>query len=73
MSEADNPVFDRKKTAYCAEFAVAHLSAFRPHYKRGEILGKGPEVWRNVSEHCLVAGIFADILAEKLHLPPDQR
>lgn len=65
--------FDRQKTAYFADFAKSHLSAFRPHYKQGETLGKGPEVWRNVSEHCLVAGVFADILAEELSLPADQK
>lgn len=73
MTEVIDVDFDRKKTAYCAKFAVLHTSVFRPHYKEGQTLGKGPDVWRNVSEHCLVAGIFADILAEGLNLPPDQR
>lgn len=65
--------FDRKKTAYFSDFAKSHLSAFRPHYRQGETLGKKPEVWRNVSEHCLVAGAFADILADELHLSADQK
>ena len=65
--------FDRRKTAYFAGFAQSHSSAFRPHYRQGETLGKGPEVWRNVSEHCLVAGVFADILADELHLSVDQK
>lgn len=75
MAETVNTArdFDRGKTAYFADFAKSHLSAFRPHYKQGETLGKGPEVWRNVSEHCLVAGVFADILADELHLATDQK
>ena len=73
--KAENPQLniDRRKTAYFSDFAKSHLSAFRPHYRQGETLGKGPEVWRNVSEHCLVAGVFADILADELHLPADQK
>ena len=65
--------FDRRKTAYFSDFAKSHLSAFRPHYKQGEILGKGSEAWRNVSQHCLVAGVFADILADELHLSADDK
>lgn len=65
--------YDGPKTAYFAGFARSHLSAFRPHYRQGETLGKGSEVWRNVAEHCLVAGVFADILADELHLPAGQR
>src|SRR3990167_1664323 len=65
--------FERRRTAYCSKFALSHLSSFRPHYQRGETLGKGPEIWRNVSEHCLVAGIFADILSEEFGLPEAER
>lgn len=75
MTEIINPLpdFDSKKTAYFTDFAISHLSAFRPHYKRDEILGKKPEIWRNVSEHCLVAGVFADILADELQLSTVQK
>jgi len=75
MTESISPTqdFERGKTAYFADFAKSYLSAFRPHYRQGETLGKGPEVWRNVSEHCLVSGVFADILSDELHLPPDQK
>lgn len=74
MSEmAPAQISGKEKTAYFAQFAKSHLSAFRPHLKQGETLGKGPEIWRNVSEHCLVAGAFADILADELHLPTDQK
>ena len=65
--------FNKLKTAYFSDFAKSHLSAFRPHYRQGETLGKRPEVWRNVSEHCLVAGVLADILADELYLPEDQK
>lgn len=63
----------KRKTAYMQSFATSYVDSFRPHYKMGETLGKGPEVWRNVSEHCLVAGVFADILAEGLALPQADR
>ncbi len=63
---------DRAKVAYMAEFAASHLSAFKPH-KTGETLGRRPEVWRNVSSHCLGAGVFADILAAQLDLLPEKR
>lgn len=75
--------FVRKKRNYCRVFAVSHLSAFRPHYKKGETLGKirkteegwvkTTDIWRRVSEHCLVEGIFADILCEKLRVNPEER
>lgn len=67
------PERDIRKTKFFSKFAASHLSAFRPHRSQGETLGKGPEVWRNVSEHCLVAGVFADVLAEELGLSADQR
>lgn len=73
MVEQTEKSFDHRKTKYCSEFAVSHLSSFRPHFQYGQTLGKSPEVWRNVSEHCLVAGIFADILAEDLELSSEDR
>ncbi|MFH1292371.1 MAG: hypothetical protein ABIH87_04225 [bacterium] len=66
--------FETKKTNYFARFAYSHFDSLQPHEK-GEVLGhKGDlEIWRNVSEHCLVASVFADILAEELGLEKEQR
>lgn len=61
-------VSELQKTAYFSRFAAAHLNAFRPHLRIGETLGKGPGIWRNIAEHCLVAGAFADLLADELQL-----
>lgn len=55
---------DHQKTAYCHWFSLKHKHAFRPHWNIGETLGRKEGRWRNVSEHCLVVGMFADILAE---------
>ncbi|HUW21479.1 MAG TPA: hypothetical protein VMW41_02305 [Candidatus Bathyarchaeia archaeon] len=58
--------FSRKKTAYCQHFALSHKDVFRIHQEAG-LLGlkkRGSREFRNVAEHCLVAGIFADILCE---------
>lgn len=78
-----NSTFAAKKTAYCQHFSVSYLSSFRPHYQYGEIFnyqdvvdGKTIQVrseWRNVAEHCLVSGVFADILAEEFALEPSAR
>ena len=65
--------FEIKRRNYCQQFALSHMSAFRPHYKKGETLGKKEGVWRNVSEHCLAAGVLADILAEELRVPAEER
>lgn len=68
-----------RKRKYFSKFAIRHLDAFRPHFKAGEVLGSHREaeveggIWRNVSEHCLVAGVMADILAEQLGLRPEER
>jgi len=70
-------------TKYSSDFAVGNHSAFKPHHKEGGTLSKKEvettgssgkkESWRNVSEHCLVAGIFADIIAEEVGLSGDER
>ena len=55
----------KRKTWYFSKFAVDHLSEM--HFlKRGGVLGKGNESWRNISEHCLAEAVAADILAEAL-------
>lgn len=58
--------FDSKKTAYFSKFALAHMPQMRI-LKEGGILGKENSDWRNVSEHCLVEAVGADILAEHLN------
>ena len=63
---------ETKKTRYCSRFALLHKSSFYPHYKFGETLGK-KQSWRNVGQHCLVAGIFAEILADALRVPSSDK
>lgn len=63
----------KQKRTYFAAFARAHASSFRPHWKEGDTLGRSPDRWRNVSEHCLVEGVLADVLAHELRLPPHER
>src|SRR6185436_11074978 len=57
---------DQKLRRYCATFAQKHVSLFRAHII-GKVLGKEHDAWRSVSSHCLMAGMFADVLAEQLH------
>lgn len=71
-SSNEDASFKKRKTAFFADFARAHASSFRPHYQRGETLGRrGQEIWRNVSKHCLVSGVLTDVLADELRLPLD--
>ena len=56
------------KTQFYSNFAVAYHSAFRPHFRRGGTLGKKRDAWRNVAEHCLVAGVLAKHLAKLMGL-----
>lgn len=53
------------KTKYFSDFALKHFSEMKI-LKKGEILGKENKDWRNISEHCLVEAVGADILAEYL-------
>ena len=64
---------DSRKTAYFSSFAMKHLYPFRGFFGEGGILGRGEgnREWRNISEHCLVASVVADILAE--HLGADRK
>lgn len=57
--------FEKKKASYFSKFALAHISEMRI-LKEGGVLGKENADWRNVSEHCLVEAVGADILAEHL-------
>lgn len=62
---------NRKQRKYLASFAQKNVSQFRPH-RVGEVMGR-ENLWRSVAEHCLIAGVFADILAEKTRLPKERR
>lgn len=63
-----NKKFEISKKHYFNKFKKLHIDSFRPHYGKGETDGEGPGVWKNVSEHCLVAGIFASILCDLLRI-----
>ncbi len=71
--------FARAKTKYFTQFAANHAFAFRPHVRAGRTLAQSgtektsPDIWRNVSEHCLVEAVLADILAEELKFPDHER
>ncbi len=68
-NEPPNPEVLRK-TKYFSDFAKAHFSEMKI-LEKGGVLGKGNEEWRNISEHCLVEAVGADILAE--HLGADRQ
>jgi len=53
------------KTRYFSDFALKHFGEMRI-LKKGGVLGKDNAEWRNVSEHCLVEAVGADILCEYL-------
>lgn len=61
---------EKKKTEYFSQFALKHLSAMRI-LEKGGVLGEDNKEWRNVAEHCLVAAVGADILAEHLNADRD--
>lgn len=67
MSE-ETKEFERKRIYYFSEFKKQHIDSFLPHYERGETAGEGPDIWQNVSQHCLAAGIFASILCDLLRI-----
>lgn len=62
-----------EKTRFFSEFAAGMKSDMRT-LQSGGVLGKDAKEagWRNVSEHCLVEALEAQILAEKLGLDPDK-
>jgi hypothetical protein len=74
-SNLNDNEFSRKKTDYFATFALQHKTAFIPHRELGGLLrhDSQSDVWRNVAEHCLLAGVMADILAEQLNLDQQAR
>ncbi len=60
------------RTKYFSDFALRHMREMRI-LKKGEILGKDNQAWRNVSEHCLVEAVIADVLAEAMNASEEQR
>ncbi|MBX4211110.1 HD domain-containing protein [Candidatus Parcubacteria bacterium] len=70
-SQPSETAFELKRRKYFSEFAVSRLTHLRLHKEHGAL--KKDEGWRNVSEHCLLEAVMADILAEKLNLSPEQR
>ncbi len=73
--EADQPeTWENRRRQFYGWFSLKYKEAFRPHWEEGQTLGtkKDPDIWRNVGEHCLVAGSFAELLAEQMHLLPAQ-
>ena len=71
FGENGKPDFDSQKTQYFSDFAVKHREYFKLHRDYG-VLNKA-EGWRNVSEHCLLEAVTADILAEGLGLAEEER
>lgn len=64
-----------EKTRYFSSVALRNLSSARMLWA-GEALGKnreGLDMWRNVSEHCLVQTAACDILAQELKLPESSK
>lgn len=64
-----------EKTRYFSSVALRNLSSARMLWA-GEALGKnreGLDIWRNVSEHCLVQTAACDILAQELNLPDSSK
>lgn len=64
--------FQDLKTFYFQNFSMRHLKAFKALGYIGEILGKEHKDWRNSAEHTVVAGAYAELLAEKLGLPENE-
>jgi len=74
MSE-DNMERSLGKTRYFSKVALRNLSSSRMLWA-GETLGKNREesdIWRNVSEHCLVQTAACGILAQELGSPESSR
>lgn len=69
------PIPERRKTHYFSEVALRNLKTARMLWV-GEALGKnrqGLDIWRNVSEHCLVQTAACGVLAQELGLPQEIR
>ncbi len=72
MNECAPP--PKQRRPFFWKFSLDHKETFRAHWEEGKTLGskKDIEAWRNVGEHCLVAGAFAALLATRMGLPPDR-
>lgn len=79
---ADQTKREDRMRRYFSQFALRHLNALQPHRRFGNSLRRrerglwekrdGENLWRNVAEHCLVAGALSELLAELMHLSPVQ-
>lgn len=70
-----NPEHGRSKAKYFSELALRNFRSARMLWA-GEVLGKnraGLDVWRNVSEHCLVQAAACEVLSEALNLSSESR
>ena len=61
---------EREKTGYFSGFALSHMDAMRV-LKRGKVLGPESEGWRNIAEHCLLAGVTAHSIGTLVGLKGD--
>ena len=74
MEEHSRAITKKEIGDYSSHFAVGNHSAFKLHREYGETLDKRENMdWRNISEHCLVAGMFADVIAEEVGLGGEER
>lgn len=69
--EINSDILQKDRIKFFSDFAVSMKDDFKL-LKIGGVLGMDAkkEGWRNVSEHCLVEALEADILAEKMGLDP---
>lgn len=70
MASGESETLLFKKRAFFSDFAIRHLREMRV-LKEGGVLGRGNREWRNVSEHCLLAGVMANTLGELLQISPE--
>lgn len=73
MGDPETHLLLANRRRYLTRIALSHLSACRV-LRRGRLLGRktDPTVWRNAGEHALVAGAFAQLVAEQLRLPSNR-
>ncbi len=64
----EKPNTDLTKTMYFSKFAMGHRDAMRL-LQQGKVLGAESEGWRNIAEHCLLAGVMAYKLGQLVNLP----
>ena len=69
----DTETFESKRTKYFSDFALGLKEHFRI-LKDGGISGREAKMegWRNISEHCIVESVMADVIAGKLDLDRDK-